>query len=156
MNERCIQEELLSFCSNYRYVIPNVHIPKWFEADMFGITRADYSVEFEIKITKSDYYADRKKLHPYSRKPKHDYLESGNCLPNRFYFVLPFKLASSVTIPQWAGLIVVKTSDEFISDLRRVKAAPRLHSKKIDAELKLKVLGSTYHRFWKYRLKNSK
>ena len=103
----------------------NVFIHAW-EADHFSVTKTGYSYEVEVKISRSDYFADFK-------KPKHTLIKSifekkhpgkagySNC-PNRFYFACPAGLIKPDEVPKYAGLIYREDVSCCV-----VKKAPLLH-----------------------------
>jgi len=124
------------------------------EADVLGITPADYIVEFEIKRSRSDYRADFKKEH------KHKCLSEGDGynlydrrvkgkktgdktvwfkIPNRFYYVCERDLIKKEEIPTYAGLIYIYKDAK--NDVRSyvAKKAPLLHKQKADADLILSI-----------------
>ena len=63
MTEREIQAALYCDIVNrgHRYIVPNSGVFGW-EADMISCTRAGYINEWEIKISRSDFLADMKKI----------------------------------------------------------------------------------------------
>ena len=74
--------------------LPNFHMKypnqSWSEVDLFQLTENDWTVEYEIKISKSDLRKDFDKViwfNHYACK-KHDVMLSGDRC-NRFYFVIP-------------------------------------------------------------------
>jgi hypothetical protein len=80
-------------------IVPNV---SWglgyYEKDLFLLTPAGYAWEIEIKVSKSDLIADKKKLHGhYNEKVK------------RLYFAVPETLEKDALslIPERAGLFIV-------------------------------------------------
>ena len=60
MNEKNIQEALLSFVYNHKYVLFNSYVFAW-ESDLFSITKTGTIYEFEIKISKADFKKDFEK-----------------------------------------------------------------------------------------------
>lgn len=61
MNERIIQQQVYSLFQNYDYKLCNVFMFAW-ESDFFAISKSGYSVEVEVKISRSDFKADEKKI----------------------------------------------------------------------------------------------
>ena len=61
MTEKLIQKALLNHFANYEYKLCNTFIFDW-ESDFFAISKSGYSVECEIKISRSDFKADIKKI----------------------------------------------------------------------------------------------
>jgi len=121
-----IQRSLLRFVmGNGDIVIPNYY-HGMYEMDVFRLTRAEYIYEYEIKISRSDFFVDFKK----DNGRKHDKIKTGKG-PNRFFFVVPTGLISIEECPKHAGLIYadVSPADEFSRAscyLRIVKPSPIL------------------------------
>lgn len=61
MNERIIQQQVYSLFQNYDYKLFNTFMFAW-ESDFFAISKSGYSVEVEVKISRSDFKADEKKI----------------------------------------------------------------------------------------------
>lgn len=126
-----------------KYVIPNVYIyQEGWESDLFVLLPSGLSIEVEVKISRSDFFADQKK------ERKHLILE--NCTvqgpinkfkdtvdevngvkhyrsPNRFYYAAPKGLIKIEEVPNYAGLI--EMTDTYGLE---VKKAPILHHNKYD------------------------
>jgi len=79
-------------------IIPNIYrgLGLNYEADMVILRPSGYAVEVEIKVTKSDIKADRKKKH------KHD-----SCLFRQLWFAVPKELVDCFDIPLRAGVLAV-------------------------------------------------
>jgi hypothetical protein len=123
--------------------LSNMYIFKsdW-ESDFFVQKYNKYSYEFEIKISRSDFFHDFKKV------KKHSILKEGRyndtirvdvenyrdhpTRPNKFYYVVPYNLIKIEEIPSYAGLIHI-VGNELIT----VKEAPFLHKEKLDLRLSL-------------------
>lgn len=151
---------------------PNYRPKNWFECDMFSLSGSGYMVEHEIKLSASDFKADRKKassvcLNPeavwHERKhvnvPKHDRLHQGDEKgPSRFWYVMPKGLVEESEVPQFAGIIWAEC-ENWLDDEGRdrknarphfevVRPAPQLHRVKCRENI-LQHLGSIYYwRFW--------
>ena len=96
----------------YEIVVPN-----W-EADLVGVTKAQYLNEFEIKVSKQDFERDfGKKKHYHFRRPN-AYMK----MPNYFWYVAPIE-AIPLCIPDYAGLmeVIERNSRLEIKDIRRPK-----------------------------------
>jgi hypothetical protein len=88
----------MSFLSNSGgIIIPNFFVGAY-EMDLCQITRAGLMVEYEIKISRSDFFNDFKKGN------KHDVIKSGSRC-NRFFFITPRGLLNLNEIPPQYGLI---------------------------------------------------
>lgn len=73
------------------------------ECDLLVISPAGYATEVEIKVSRSDLLADKKKDHGHkSLKIK------------RLYFAIPDTLSKSIPdIPAHAGVVIVATNEDF-------------------------------------------
>lgn len=135
-------------------VMPHYTPDGWFECDLFELTEAGYTVEYEVKISRGDFFADSKKhQRRWDRTSnedrylyKHDHLEKGLALPNRFYYVAPKGLIQLDEVPVWAGFIEMEMS-EYSGHLfeKIVRHAPRLHERK--SLLKQALYCTAYHRW---------
>lgn len=69
MNEaQKVYEAAEVFIGNHDYKLKNVFVHRW-EADLFSVTSSKYAYEIEVKISRSDFFADFK-------KPKHHLFKS--------------------------------------------------------------------------------
>lgn len=133
------------FNGNHNHRFENVFVYKW-ESDLFSVTSTDYAIEIEVKVSRSDFFADFKKdKHFLLSKHNHTLLTMrGSCysdnfssinvvevhklIPNRFYFCCPKGMLLASEIPKYAGLIHVKDGGEYSI----IKNAPLLHKDKFD------------------------
>ncbi len=149
---------------NHSCIIPNIYLPRFGnESDLVSITNTGYLWEYEIKITKNDFYADR-------RKYRHErYLDSESATdrkPNRFWYVVPagkengkfIPLIEPKLMPVYAGLIgVYESTDTTIPErergpwVRKIKSAPLLHKEKATIEQVMKIADVARGRMWKLR-----
>lgn len=124
------------------------------ECDVLRITGSGMTYEYEIKISRSDFRADFKKIYKhevlqgklknevkYSEWYKADideeWLNENNGSVGRtsyFYYCCPTNLIKESEVPKYAGLIYVEGDCMEI-----VKKAPRLHSFKATEKLMRKV-----------------
>ncbi len=134
---------------NCKYKLANKFIFLW-ESDFFVLKQNGYSYEFEIKISRSDYFADKKKIEKHSILQTGTYKkttgkwvfdkESGTrkriemtetkeakFRPNKIFYVVPENLISIDECPPYAGLMYVKSY--FIET---VKQAPFIHKEKLE------------------------
>ncbi len=126
----------------------------WWENDVCEITASDYWVEYEIKLTVSDFRRDakdktREKYQadwdaPKIIENKHDLLTKTDRGPARFFYVVPRGLLDNIPIPQWAGLIEVYDALEN-PYLRQTVDAPRRHKRK-DPQLRAAIFETCYWR----------
>lgn len=114
MTEDTIIEKLAKWLDNrkFPYKIPRAFIYGW-ESDFWCMTNEGETREFEIKISRSDYAADRK-------KEKHSDVSKG---ANYFYYVCPEGMIAKEEVSGKYGLIYVK---EF--GLEIVKKPSKLNS----------------------------
>ena len=146
-------------------VFPNVFI-NHYEADILEVTKAGYATEYEVKISRADFFkdAEKKKLSWSGnvKSVKFDELQKGNRV-NYFYYLVPKGLITPEEVPEFAGLTYVEISEvKYYSQEKgyytkpklftnTVKAAPKLSKDKFPIERIMKCLESTYYRFHKYR-----
>jgi len=136
--------------SGHEILIPNFY-HGWYEMDLFRLTNTEYVIEYEIKISRSDFFNDFKKntrvylsgSYDYQTKLKHDMIANGEGKCNRFFFVVPKDLVSINEVPEHCGLIYYNESSDFYgnkySNLTMVKNAPILHKNKTADFKKLAV-----------------
>lgn len=128
-----IKYKLMFWCRSnpYDIIIPNFY-RNGYEMDLYKLTKSGYVVEYEIKISKSDFKADMKKgfkiWNSEDRILKHDIIKNGE-RSNRFFFVVPSDLIKPDEIPEYCGLIYY---DEKIDRLDLIKNAKLLHKNKED------------------------
>lgn len=60
MTESTIIEQLYSHFANYDYKLNNTFVFNW-ESDFFAMSKSGYYVECEVKVSRSDFFADFKK-----------------------------------------------------------------------------------------------
>jgi hypothetical protein len=168
MNETQIIKQLNKHFANHDYRLQNVFIYSW-ESDFFCMSSSGYTIEVEVKISKSDFKADFKK------RLKHKYLASATKglvavnmgsmqnlsmvefkipnTPNKFYYCCPEGLISKDDIPEYAGLLYLKdekVNENYYSSIVEIKPAKFLHKNKPDIS---KTLLDKY--YWLYQnLKN--
>lgn len=131
-----------------KFVLPTYAPKGWWECDVFELTPAGYFREYEVKMTRADFLADRRKgtrgwrmeggrpdcrhrfaarvcllcgagYRPVLTESKHGLIEARDPRgPSRFWYVAPEGLLTAADLPAWAGLIEVAA--------RQVGAVPRL------------------------------
>jgi len=156
------------YISNIRYKLSNAYIFKgnW-ESDFFLQRDNGYCYEFEIKISRSDFFNDKKKVDKHQilseakyitnhktyqfdkekHKPiikeeiskVHDY----NFRPNKFFYVVPENMITVDEIPKYAGLIYF-CQDKY-QKFKTVKEAPFIHKNKLKFE---DVLCNKFYNYW--------
>lgn len=156
-------------------VVPNVHFLMG-EQDFLEITKAGFAYEYEIKVSRSDYLADFKKVVVESwqqcsrmekgpvykhkvlagEQPREVEMSWGNRVllkvPKRFFFVVPEGMVSPDEVPDYAGLIyAVRVPRVKTMMLRRIKQARSIDgAKKITPGEREQLLTSVYYRYWKH------
>lgn len=156
MTARDIQRTLMRQRFAQSKLWPNYTPRGWFECDLMEVTSSGYFVEYEIKISRSDFKADFAKEKPDWSKPwkfgvkrenmsKHERLRNdvGEATPRRFFFVVPDGLISASDIPPYAGLITVNPKmNEY-----QVVRAPDRHRQKLPQAILEHARGICYWRW---------
>lgn len=115
-------------------IIPNYYFGQY-EMDIFKMTDRMIVTEYEIKISRSDFFADFKKNRrevdwmegggfEISNSNKHNKIAAGKGEANRFYFVVPHDLIKPSEVPKHIGLIYCDGGYPSV-----VKAAPLIHKR---------------------------
>jgi hypothetical protein len=157
MTENNIIKYLNKYFANHEYRLYNVFIFEW-ESDFFCISSSGYTIEVEIKISRSDFKADFKKTTKHimlSRADKNSvsvpsyewknvsaFEYRAPIIPNKFYYCCPEGLIAVDEIPEYAGLLYYSESiktryDELESGIIEVKPAKFLHKNKPDISKRL-------------------
>lgn len=158
------------FCSNIlrtrrnNKVYPNTYISSW-ECDVLEITKAGYSHEYEVKISRSDFKADFSKQK--RGKSKYDILQTGERV-NYFSYICPPELISPDEVPTWAGLIYAQpytaylfnrktydTTEAVRIEFKIIKPPIKLSTNKINNVILQKINECIYYRFHELRTKLS-
>lgn len=147
MNERDIQLKLFyRFSSNWIVAVPNCQFYWTWESDILALTKSNYLIEYEIKISLSDYKRDfSKRKHWFLKNQIGQFPKS----PNRFYYVVLDEI-NKIEVPEYAGLIVIK--DRVVD---KIKEAPLLHRRKISDKQKDRLYHLLYFRAWSNIISNS-
>jgi hypothetical protein len=156
MNAWEIAKALMLERHSRNFCLPNYTPRKWWECDVFEVTESGYFREYEIKISRSDFRADKDKIK--SRWDGHlgIFGESVTTVkqqeigkthgPRQFWYVCPEGLIKVEEVPQWAGLIhMMRNSSSRLSEWE-IKRAPNLHSEKFDEKRMLHAKGICYWR----------
>mgnify|MGYP003435342952 FL=1 len=148
-----------------KYKIPNVFVfaSDW-ESDFFMQNNSGYAYEFEIKVSRSDFLNDKKKVKKHSilstgkfthttqtydrfdkESNKTIWIESHeerehNFRPNKFYYVVPEGLVAVDEVPSYAGLMYIK---DFFAE--EIKPAPFIHKEKLSFE---SILCNKFYYAW--------
>lgn len=109
INSNIIEKCLLCHFGNYEYKLFNFYMFNS-ESDFFCVSTSGYVVEVEIKISKSDFKNDFKKTLSSGVNKHQNLKSSATYKPNKFYFAVPEGLIKKEDVPDYAGLIYVKSS----------------------------------------------
>ncbi len=167
MTAKDIQRKLIHERYNRGIICPNYTPKGWFECDVMHVTDAGYFNEYEIKLSRQDFAADRLKRdvsveytdHGWKRNAgptKHQRLAMGDPAgPRRFYFVVPQGMLKLSEIPEWAGLLEAVPNGS--GRLNRVvfseaKGAPVLKGAKVSQSVRQHLMATFYWRFYKQYL----
>lgn len=164
-NERQIQNSLYThILRKAKLACPNYTAAGWWEADLWSLSTAGYSTEYEVKCSRRDFRIDQLKTgdrwEAYRAKregrpllTKHQRLEAHDRLgPSRFYFVCPQDLLKEEEIPVWAGWIEMRQTARWLTPSIR-KVAPQLHRQKVEAKVIDHCRSVFYYRYWNLREK---
>ena len=129
LTEGQIQKLLTSkYAGNAKYKIPNIFAFDW-ESDYFIQKENDYCYEFEVKISRSDFFADRKKTEKIKILSTGLNSFNNKCnRPNKFFYILPEGLIKPEEIPSYAGYMSISNG----GTITTIKEAPFLHKEKLD------------------------
>lgn len=130
----------------FEVLVPNYYLTSFYEMDLVGLRPSGFIDEFEIKLSRPDFAADRKKTLDFQnngQRYKLEALERGDLEVNHFWYVTPPGLIDvSKELPSFAGLIEIGT------DVRVIKFPVRLHSQKASFEARYKIAQKANNRFW--------
>lgn len=96
-----------------------------YEADLLSVLASGHCYEYEIKISRADFFADAFKRYKhacYSSVGNMRAESQARCAPARFYYVVPARLIEPTEVPIQYGLMYVEGVD-----VKIVKQAPWLH-----------------------------
>lgn len=170
MTAKEIQRRLLADCYRRRtFACPNYTPKDWWECDVFELTKTGRFREYEVKLSRADFLADKWKAERYWDEPsrnykfrrKHDFLTARDSAgPTQFWFVTTEDLISSHEIPGWAGLIWASPSPRCKAPwnirLETIRQAPKLHNEQADENIRSHLFRTFYHRFQWWYIYNQK
>lgn len=110
---------------NSDIVVPNFFINSYYEMDLFKLTKSGFVTEYEIKISRSDFFNDFKKGYNCN-KSKHELIKEGSRICNYFVFVVPEGLVKKEEVPEHLGLMYY--GDRFAY----VQKGKKLHNRKFE------------------------
>jgi hypothetical protein len=104
---------------NHQLIAKNFYYFDEWECDVLSLNRSDFTTEFEVKRSRSDFLAD------FNKKEKHFQTSNGyGC--NYFYYACPIGLIKAQELPEYCGLIYCNNKGSYI-----VKKAPILHKETV-------------------------
>lgn len=132
--------------SSARFTVPNCYFfgGGYGETDVLIVQASGLIYDVEIKVSRSDFFADFKKV------AKHEILEFGyqktgvfrasnevvidnKWRPNKFMFAVPEGLIKPSEVPHYAGLLYLTQ----FGGLKEIKKTPFLHKEKIEFSKRL-------------------
>jgi len=145
LTEAIIQKDLY-FSIGYQRLIAVPNIMPWRgngECDLLIVTKAMYTDEYEIKLDRSDFLADRK-------KKKWRYIEIiPKKSPNRFWYVCPAGIIKVEDLLPGQGLIYIDENAEYTSQrVKIIKKAVNRHKHKISEEGFKKLMEKMHSKYW--------
>ena len=155
MTERDIQNILYRHLKKlgHTMITPNAKYVFWGqENDLISVTKSGLIHEFEIKLSKADFFADFKKEHG-----KHDKLRERTLgIPSYFWFVTHGFDYNYENVPEYAGAIGISANIRFdgCAFLMIEIDAPRLHKDKITQKQKDGLLRVNNNKLWLERMRN--
>lgn len=176
----CIVRGQQRFCTSYDVVIPNCFTQHDNEADLLAIRKSGLCDEFEVKVSRSDFLNDAKKVVCYREPdPFNPRVKSADRLwleENQTEFKLKKAIAPWQKIKHQAlidgdmpcnyfwyvlkhGIAELEEIPDFAGvffvledgTLQSARAPKKLHSNKLDYETRFKLSRKLGYRFWEYR-----
>lgn len=160
MTEKDISDAIIQNLAERQFSIYLTHFNGggFAEADVFAINKSGLMFEYEIKISRSDYFADFKnKTHKHNNLQNNTAItiydewkrgkKTGNevthiGLSNRFYYVCPHDMIRIDEVPKYAGLIYID-GEKVIE----IKKAPIIHKNKADERVYKRIATILSERF---------
>ncbi len=178
LNESVVQNLLGkddSHLKRYAVMVPRCMTQNDSEADVLAIRKSGFCDEFEIKLSRADFFKDREKVVRYREsditsgedyrwfvsrpqertllapweKYKLHALSDGDMVVNHFWYVVKKGIVVLDDLPDYAGLITVDDTG-LLEVLRQPK---KLHNRKLSHEQMFKFACFLNKRFWNYRSK---
>lgn len=134
-----------------RLMLPEAYIDGG-AADLLMVTKAGYTTEFEIKVTRQDWLQDRE-------KDKWKWRARPNHVPrvNQFYYVVPEALAERppIWLPDGNEIGIIKVIDggETFDHLEYVRYADRRGARKLSPVELANYTRRYYYKFWSRELR---
>lgn len=129
--------------------LPNYTPPSWFECDVFELTASGFFREYEIKLSRGDFSADRSKAKSNwmgwnlpKTQTKHDLMAAGSPRgPSRFSFVTPAGLIGLDDLPPFAGWF------EIVNSRLVLRRHPPVLHRRTRLDLRTTACETSYWRF---------
>ena len=128
--------------------VPNIYL-NGEECDLLMRAASGRTTEFEIKVSRSDFFADAKKFKHVrygnafkTRTSKLPCFGETCLVPNRFIYVMPDGLCiTAADVPEYAGLWTISSNERlgWAKRITRVKEAPVIHKESIDVLEKMAI-----------------
>lgn len=138
MTEKTIVEALGKYLviAGHKAVCPNVNFLLQGQQDLISVTGRGFLIEYEVKVSRSDYKRDAKKGKAFAYDNVDLYAEH---LPNQFFYVCPEGLIKPKELPTYAGLYYIVDGSPVLE-----KAAPMIHKVKHDMTKIYKKITTLY------------
>lgn len=163
LNENLVIALLMRNRSGTGFAMPRYTPSDWWECDVCWISPNKVMHEYEIKLSRSDFFNDAKKQTGGYARPverKHDLLRNGDArAPGRFWYVVPEGMITRGELPAFAGLVQIVHVDRsdtpawncplYWNALRYHVKAPILHRGKV-SDQRIRALQRTGF----YRMRN--
>lgn len=124
------------------FTVPNVFFfgeKNKTESDIVEVTKTGYLVEYEVKTSRSDFLADR-------RKSKWSFYKFNyHKAPKYFYYILPKGTAKVEELPDFAGLVEYEVYDDVVI-FATVHKPEQLNRLKATEEEKYQLLKKLYYK----------
>lgn len=160
--EHLVLDKVKDFISSPKYIMNNLYVfHHGWESDYLAFTKSDYIYEIEVKISRSDFKNDKKKVRkhqvlegtyiPKIQKDRFDNIVTTEKVykPHYFYYAVPKGLITVDEVPEYAGLIYV---NEIGFPYEVVKKAPQLHKEKYTPQ-ELNLLDKFYYNMVSWKTK---
>ena len=156
MNEAMIQKALYQYReqNGHKISIPNVYCA-WGEVDFLSISRSGYCYEHEIKVSTSDFRADKKKKRKHGNiSALHSKSRSLPAIhgPNYFIYVAPEGVIPINELPEYAGLMIWRpSSSRFYRNgvITPARQAKLIHKTPASPKFVTEIAHKLSLRFWK-------
>ncbi len=180
LKENVVQDVLYQWCLKVKHemVVPNCGTVWYSESDLASMTKSGIGHEFEIKVTRSDWLSEHRKVNGTDRCSKlyranqlrnakaiAELVVEGSTMrcdkgmyhdrpgPNYFWIVAPPGVVKEEEIPDYAGYLEVVPDKRGTHgyDIKKVKRAPMLHRKKQFMKQRMALARGLSLRYWNVR-----